>query len=209
MKLLKLVPLLVALSWFSGCSSKMGNVMDSDDNAESETPDDVVVEDRDVSDAVDVIDERESFVEIDTSGAEARVIVDNRKRYQSYELAEIDKLSDPASPLANRVVYFDYDSSVVKEADRATLEAHAAYLADNPTTTVRLIGHTDERGSREYNLALGERRALAVRQLLMLQGASMGQFQVISLGEERPQVEGHYESAWQKNRRVELLYLGQ
>ncbi len=107
------------------------------------------------------------------------------------------------------MVYFEYDSSSVREEDQATLEAHAAYLGENPNVTIRLIGHTDERGSREYNLALGERRALSIRQILMLQGATVQQFQVTSFGEERPDVEGFDEGAWQQNRRVELIYIGQ
>jgi peptidoglycan-associated lipoprotein len=82
-------------------------------------------------------------------------------------------------------------------------------LGRNPNATIRLEGHTDNRGSREYNLALGERRALAIRQILMLQGASINQFQVTSFGEERPAVEGDDDSAWQLNRRVELKYIGQ
>jgi peptidoglycan-associated lipoprotein len=73
---------------------------------------------------------------------------------------------------------------------------------------VRLEGHTDERGSREYNLALGERRALSIRQILMLQGADMSQFQVTSFGEERPAVDGSDDYAWSQNRRVEIVYLG-
>jgi peptidoglycan-associated lipoprotein len=92
--------------------------------------------------------------------------------------------------------------------DQATLEAHAAYLGSHPNVTVRLEGHTDERGAREYNLALGERRALSIRQILMLQGASVNQFEVTSYGEERPAVDGSDESIWSQNRRVEIIYLG-
>jgi peptidoglycan-associated lipoprotein len=133
------------------------------------------------------------------SDAETTVIV-GEGAYQG------DPLDDPNSLLANRTVYFEFDSSAIRADDQAILVKHAEYLADNPNKTVRLEGHADERGSREYNLALGERRALAVRQVLMLQGATVSQFEVTSYGEERPAVEGHSEAAWQQNRRVELKY---
>lgn len=117
-------------------------------------------------------------------------------------------LEDPNSPLAQRVFYFAYDSYEVSPEDREKLAEHAAFLAKHPEISVVVEGHTDERGSREYNLALGERRAKAVERLLLLQGASKSQIQVISFGEERPVALGHDESAWHLNRRVELLYSG-
>ena len=115
-------------------------------------------------------------------------------------------LDDPASPLSNRTIYFDFDSSEVRAADRGHIEAHAVYLADNSTAYITLEGHADERGSREYNLALGERRANAVRQLMTLLGASGAQIRIVSFGEERAAVEGHNESAWALNRRAEIIY---
>lgn len=118
------------------------------------------------------------------------------------------ELEDPDSPLAQRVFYFEYDSSTVSEADRSVLMAHADFLSRHPEVSVVVEGHTDERGSREYNLALGERRAKAVEKLLLLQGAAREQLQVISFGEERPVGLAHDESAWRLNRRVELLYSG-
>lgn len=117
-----------------------------------------------------------------------------------------DALDDPASPLSKRIVYFDLDSSEVKQDDRATISAHAKYLASNPNAAVTLEGHADERGSREYNLALGERRGNAVRQLLLAEGAATKQLQVVSYGEEKPVAAGHDEGSWQQNRRVELVY---
>lgn len=111
--------------------------------------------------------------------------------------------------LAKRVIYFDFDSSVVKSEYQPVLAAHAEYIAGHPDITVVLEGHTDERGSREYNIALGERRAKAVQQLLTVQGVAQKQLQVISFGEERPVALGHDESAWSLNRRVELLYSGE
>ena len=117
-----------------------------------------------------------------------------------------DPLDNPNSPLANRVFYFDYDSSIVRDSDRETLAAHAEYMAGHPSASVRLEGHTDERGSREYNIALGERRANAVRQLLLFNGVSADQVQTVSYGEERPAALGHDEDSWSLNRRVEMIY---
>lgn len=109
--------------------------------------------------------------------------------------------------LGTRIVYFEFDRSEVRGAGVELVAAHARYLAANPGTRVRLEGHTDERGSREYNIGLGERRAQAVRRALMLQGALDGQISTVSYGEERPAAPGHDEDAWAKNRRVEIVYL--
>lgn len=117
-------------------------------------------------------------------------------------------LEDPNSPLSNRVFYFPYDSAEISTEDRETLSAHARYLSEHPEISVVVEGHADERGSREYNLALGERRGQSVEQLLLLQGTSKDQLELISFGEERPVAMGHDESAWRLNRRVELLYSG-
>jgi peptidoglycan-associated lipoprotein len=111
--------------------------------------------------------------------------------------------------LATRVVYFDFDSSEITGAGTDVVAAHAKYLASHPGTRVRLEGHTDERGSREYNIGLGERRAQAVRRSLLLQGATDAQISTVSYGAERPAVSGHDEAAWAKNRRVEIVYLAQ
>ena len=104
------------------------------------------------------------------------------------------------------VIYFEFDSSEVRPQDTETVTRHALQLADNPSARVRLEGHADERGSREYNIGLGERRAQAVRRLLLIQGASAGQISTVSFGEERPAVEGSSEDAYQQNRRVEIRY---
>jgi peptidoglycan-associated lipoprotein len=109
--------------------------------------------------------------------------------------------------LATRIVYFDFDSSEIKGAGTDVVAAHAKYLASHQSIRVRLEGHTDERGSREYNIGLGERRAQAVRRALLLQGATDAQLSTVSYGEERPAVSGHDEAAWAKNRRVEIVYL--
>ena len=116
---------------------------------------------------------------------------------------------DPANPLSNRVIYFDYDSSEVAAADRETLANHARYLAAHAELTATLEGHGDERGSREYNIGLGERRANAVRDLMIVQGVADTQLKTVSYGEEKPAVEGGDEAAWSKNRRVEIVYPAQ
>jgi len=108
--------------------------------------------------------------------------------------------------LAQLTIYFDYDSSEIRSDFNDMLRAHARQLAQNPNMRVRLEGHADERGSREYNIALGERRAQAVRQVLQLQGASSTQLSTVSYGEERPVELGHDDTSWAKNRRVELVY---
>ena len=104
------------------------------------------------------------------------------------------------------VVYFDYDSSEIAPEYVSVVAAHAAYLSKYPTARVRLEGHTDERGSREYNIGLGERRAQTVRRALMLQGVAEGQITTVSYGEERPAVPGSDEAAYAQNRRVELVH---
>ncbi len=117
-----------------------------------------------------------------------------------------DELSDPNSPLAKRTIYFDFDKSDIRSDARQIIEHHAKYLAANANTRIVLQGHADERGTREYNLSLGERRARAVQQVMTLMGVSAGQLELVSYGEERPAVEGHDDSAWSLNRRVELVY---
>jgi peptidoglycan-associated lipoprotein len=109
--------------------------------------------------------------------------------------------------LAKRTVYFDFDSSEIRGEGTDIVAAHARYLASNTGMKVRLEGHTDERGSREYNIGLGERRGQAVRRALLLQGAAEPQLSTVSYGEERPAAAGSDESAWTKNRRVEIVYL--
>jgi len=106
----------------------------------------------------------------------------------------------------SKVFYFDFDKAVIQAQDLADLNAHAEYLMQNASAHLVLEGHADERGTREYNMALGERRAKAVARYLSVQGAAPGQIEIVSYGEERPAVVGHSESAWSQNRRVELKY---
>ena len=111
-----------------------------------------------------------------------------------------------AELLKTLVVYFDYDQAEIKPEFNDLLAAHGQFLAKNAAATLRLEGNTDERGSREYNIGLGERRAQAVRRALMLQGAAANQLTTVSYGEERPASTGSNEESWRLNRRVELVY---
>ncbi len=115
-------------------------------------------------------------------------------------------LGGPNASQENRVIYFDFDSFDVKPEYTAILKAHSSYLVANPTAHIRLEGHADERGSREYNIGLGEKRAQAVRNILLLQGVASSQISTVSYGEERPAVIGSDEEAWSLNRRVEIVY---
>ncbi len=110
-----------------------------------------------------------------------------------------------ADMMDNRVVYFEFDKSEVTGAYADMLAVHAGHLMSNPAMRVRLEGHTDEQGSREYNIGLGERRAQAVKRVLMLQGVGADQISTVSYGEERPAALGSDEEAWSLNRRVELV----
>ncbi len=115
-------------------------------------------------------------------------------------------LDNPNSPLSTRKIYFDFDRSEIRPEFADVLRAHAAYLAGHPSTTVVVEGHCDERGSREYNIALGERRANAVKQFLEAEGVDPAQINTISYGEERPEAFGHDEAAWALNRRAVPVY---
>lgn len=104
------------------------------------------------------------------------------------------------------VIYFDFDSSEVRPQDQELVSRHAAQISDDVGVRVRLEGHADERGSREYNIGLGERRSQAVRQMLLIQGVSTSQLSTVSFGEERPASFGSSESDYAQNRRVEIKY---
>ncbi len=118
----------------------------------------------------------------------------------------VDPLNDPNSPLAKRSVYFDFDSYAVKDEYQPVLQAHAQYLKTHPERHVLIQGNTDERGTSEYNLALGQKRAEAVRRALSLMGVADSQMEAVSLGKEKPVAQGHDEEAWAQNRRADLVY---
>ncbi len=120
-----------------------------------------------------------------------------------------DPLHDPNSPLAKRSVYFDFDSSTVKGSDKPTVEAHAGYLKDHADRKVIIQGNTDARGSREYNLGLGQRRAESVKRSLEVLGVKDQQLEAVSLGKEKPKATGSTEADYAENRRADILYNGE
>lgn len=149
-------------------------------------------------------------------GADQREAVDRRDpqlagadlqdEFSGRPLQEL--LSDQSSPLSRQVFYFEFNSAELSAADRDALATHARFLNSRRDVALILEGHADERGSREFNLALGERRAKVIERVLSLQGVAADQIQVISFGEERPDAHGHDEESWRLNRRVKLLYTG-
>ena len=128
---------------------------------------------------------------------------------ETLDPGSIAALTDPRSPLSKRSVYFDYDSYIVKDEFQTLLAAHGKFLAANPKMKILIQGNADERGSREYNLALGQKRADAVRKALTLLGAREDHLEAVSLGEEKPACSEASEECWAKNRRGDLLYSGE
>ena len=118
-------------------------------------------------------------------------------------------LKDPNNILSKRSVYFDFDKFDVKDEFKPLVEAHAKFLRDNSTAKMLVQGNADERGSREYNVGLGQRRSDAVKKMLMLLGARENQIESVSLGEEKPACSEHTEACWAKNRRDDMLYGGE
>jgi peptidoglycan-associated lipoprotein len=120
--------------------------------------------------------------------------------------AGIDQLNDQNSILSNRSTHYPFDVSVVQEDDKPLVQAHAKYLSEHSELNVRLEGNCDERGSNEYNLALGQRRADSVKKMLQLGGAKASQIKTVSYGEEKPKATGHNEDSWKQNRRTDIVY---
>jgi peptidoglycan-associated lipoprotein len=136
-------------------------------------------------------------------------VVDNSANISGASQTAVDPLRDPNSPLAKRSVYFDYDSSVVKGEYQPTTEAHAGYLKDHATRKVQIQGNTDARGSREYNLALGQRRSEAVKKSLEVLGVKSAQIEATSYGKEKPKATGTSETDYAENRRADIAYDGE
>ncbi len=122
------------------------------------------------------------------------------------QMTPLERLEMVDGELSNRTIYFEYDSAKLSDESIAMLETHGNFIAGSSVVSVRLEGHADERGSREYNIGLGERRAQAVRQILLLQGATPAQISTVSFGEERPADFGSDESTYALNRRVVFTY---
>jgi len=119
-------------------------------------------------------------------------------------------LIDPNNILSKRSVYFDFDSNAVKDEFRPIVQAHSKYMtADKKDSKIRIEGNCDDRGSREYNLALGQRRAEAVKKVMTVLGVQDGRIETVSFGEEKPVADGHDEAAWAKNRRADIKYAGE
>ncbi|MEQ6884620.1 peptidoglycan-associated lipoprotein Pal [Salicola sp. Rm-C-2C1-2] len=136
----------------------------------------------------------------DDSGVSEEAMTEAERAQKSMQQAK-EKAMKAAS-----TIYFDFDSAEIQRASRSILEAHAAYLAEDGNASVVLEGHTDERGSREYNMALGERRAESVARFLRVNDVSADQIETVSYGEEQPAVDESNEEAWAENRRVEINY---
>lgn len=139
-----------------------------------------------------------------SSGNVARVDTQN---VQGSKLPAI--LTDPSSILSKRSIYFGLDRYDVSEEFRQLVNAHAKFLVENRSFKILIQGNTDERGSREYNLSLGQKRADAVKQMMLLLGVKEDQIESVSLGEEKPRAEGRNDAAWAENRRADILYVGE
>jgi peptidoglycan-associated lipoprotein len=120
-----------------------------------------------------------------------------------------DPLKEPNNTLSKRSVFYDYDRSDIKDEYRPILQAHGKFLAERRGTKMLVQGNCDERGSREYNIALGQRRAEGVKRVLVLMGATESQIEAVSLGEEKPRCTEHNETCWGQNRRGDMLYRGE
>lgn len=140
-----------------------------------------------------------------TPTAQAAPAEDNTRRVMPVETT-VDPLNDPKGVLANRSVYFDFDSYSVRADGKPVIENHSAYLTKHTDRKVLIQGNTDERGGTEYNLALGQKRAEAVRKAMSALGVSDSQMEAVSLGKEKPKATGHDEAAWAENRRADIVY---
>ena len=181
----------------SACATSQDQVIE-DDGApvedQTQAQSDPVDDSATSSDAADAsgIDDSESDV--------VTAIADDTPRTASEMLQQADGV------LSNRTIYFEFDSAKLTDESLTILETHGDFVAGNGEVSIRLEGHADERGSREYNIALGDRRAQSVRRVLLFQGASVDQIDTVSYGEEKPAIGGHTDEAWNRNRRVELIY---
>jgi len=119
------------------------------------------------------------------------------------------RLRDPQNILSKRIIYYDFDSAQIKDEYKPLIQAHAKFLQENPSLRVTVEGHADERGSREYNLALGQRRADSVKRAMGVSGVAENRSETVSFGEEKPAADGSDEEAWSKNRRSVIVYPGE
>ena len=145
-------------------------------------------------------------VEEPAEPVEQKPVVETKAAPDPRDYSDVRNFDNPESLLSKRVIYFDFDKSVIRPEFRPIVEAHAAYLASSASAKMTLEGHTDERGTREYNLGLGERRSNAVNGLMSAQGGRGSQLTNVSYGEERPTCRVSDEECWAMNRRVEIVY---
>lgn len=155
---------------------------------------------------VDLKDKKDAAPVVDAKPAPQTPPPADQRAVAPVVAPEVDPLNDPKGVLAKRSVYFDFDRYEIKEEYRGLIEAHAKYLRDHKARTIALEGNADERGSREYNLALGQKRAEAVRKAMSLLGVADSQMEAVSFGEEKPRAQGHDEAAWAENRRTDIRY---
>ena len=146
-----------------------------------------------------------SSVKLDDKASVSDHSTDARK-VSTVTTGSSDALNDPKGVLAKRSVYFDFDKYDVRDQDKPVVENHAKYLNSNKTRKIVIQGNTDERGGSEYNLALGQKRAEAVRKSMSLLGVSDSQMEAVSFGKEKPKATGHDESSWSENRRADIVY---
>ncbi len=187
----------------SACASTEESFVEEDPAFSSDAQDGSLQSGSDGMQPLDELEDGASVSGLDdgSSGGSSAIAADDAERMTASQM-----LDQADGPLSNRTIYFDFDSAKLSDETVAILEAHGNFIAANGNVSLRLEGHTDERGSREYNIALGDRRAQSVRRVLLFQGASIDQIETISYGEEQPAEMGHNEEAWAKNRRVELIY---
>ncbi|HYH41596.1 MAG TPA: peptidoglycan-associated lipoprotein Pal [Burkholderiales bacterium] len=141
--------------------------------------------------------------------APSKPTTDASTRPSTGQTVGADPLKDPSNILSRRSIFFDYDSFTVKEEFKPVVSAHARYLSTSKQARATIQGNTDERGSREYNLALGQKRADAVKQMMTLLGAPAGQIETVSFGEEKPRGQGANEQAFAENRRADIVHQGE
>jgi peptidoglycan-associated lipoprotein len=143
---------------------------------------------------------------VESKPAEAPAAAQDTRAVAPVETKSIDPLDDPQGVLAQRSVYFDFDSYVVREDGKSVVTNHSGYLTKNTGRNILIQGNTDERGGAEYNLALGQKRAEAVKRSMVALGVSEGQIEVVLLGKEKPKATGSNEEAWAQNRRADIVY---
>lgn len=181
-KLGKFVAIGLSAAWIVGCGS---TATDTDSSTSTET----AVEETQTT-------EEDTSSAAGGSGSVSSVVVDESSTENAQDILDG----------VEHIFYFDFDQSIVRPEAREALALHAKYLTETPSARVVLEGHADERGTREYNMALGERRAKAISRYLTIQGVAASQIETVSFGEEKPANFAHNEAGWQENRRVEVRY---